>query len=189
MLKQNTLSELSMCAAAALIACCWSGRELAVRRGDAPAAHWRHGAVAGGERRVETDITVDDEFYYAARAERLCDRCYERGDRAVTGGAFDCALRCMISTAGRTEECQASEGEKASGQRLTSGRAPASSRLLCTCRGQQLERIQSNNTCLEESFLSVGACHRLNVRAQRRERRGEGAVRVRMVCCCWSVED
>ena len=39
MLKQNTLSELSMRAAAALIACCWSERELAVRRGDAPAAH------------------------------------------------------------------------------------------------------------------------------------------------------
>jgi len=33
MLKQNTLSELSMCAAAALIACCWSGLELAVRCG------------------------------------------------------------------------------------------------------------------------------------------------------------
>ena len=71
MLKQNLLGESSMRAAAMLIACCWSGRELAVRRGDAPAAHWRRGAVAGGELRLEMDIAVDDEFYYAARAERL----------------------------------------------------------------------------------------------------------------------
>ena len=82
MLKQNTLSELSMCAAAALIACCWSavpapsGLELAVRRGVA-AAHWRSGAVAGCERRVEMDIAVDEELYCAARAEHLNVRGHE----------------------------------------------------------------------------------------------------------------
>ena len=99
MLKQNTLSELSMCAAAALIACCWSGRELAVRRGDAPAAHWRRGAVAGGERRVEMDIGVDEEFYYAARAERLNVRSHgsqkdpqnQQSTRVVFSLLFDLA--------------------------------------------------------------------------------------------------
>jgi len=70
-MEQNTLSELSMRAAAVLIACCWSGLELTVQRGVAAAAHWQSGAVAGGERRVEMDIAVDEEFYYAARAERL----------------------------------------------------------------------------------------------------------------------
>jgi len=71
MLKKNTRRELSKCAAAALIACCWSGLELAVRRGIAAAAHWRSGAVAGCERRAEMDIAVDEELYYAARAEHL----------------------------------------------------------------------------------------------------------------------
>ena len=74
-------------------------------------------------------------------------------------------LRCLIRTSeGTGDRRMPSEQKgKASGQRLTSGRAPASSRLLCTCRGQQIERIQSCNTCLEKSFLSVGACHMLRV--------------------------
>ena len=69
MMEQNTLSELPMRAAAVLIACCWSGLELAVRRGVAAAAHWQSGTVAGGERRVETLPLAKD--FIMQRAERL----------------------------------------------------------------------------------------------------------------------
>ena len=84
--------------------------------------------------------------------------------------AYDCALRCMISTAGRTEESQASEGEgasgqrlkqkgKANGQRLMSGRAPASSRLLC--RGQTDRKNKAEYYMLREIVLE---CRRLSHR-------------------------
>ena len=45
--------------------------ERAVHACGGGADHWRSGADAGGERRAEIDIAVDEEFYHAARAEQL----------------------------------------------------------------------------------------------------------------------
>jgi hypothetical protein len=53
--------------------------------------------------------------------------------------------------------------------------------------GEQAYVVATETSCCDDSG-AVPDAH-VSYLAQRRERRGEWVVGVRMVCCCWSVED
>jgi hypothetical protein len=71
-------------------------------------------------------------------------------------------LRCLIRTSVGTGNRRMPGKRRGKSERPTAKRVDVHLRRHDSCAraaDKQIERIQSNNTCLEKSFLSVSACH------------------------------
>ena len=79
--------------------------------------------------------------------------------------SMNVGLRCLIRTSVLTGDRRMPRERRGKRERRTGKRADVHLRRHDSCAraaDKRIKRIQSSNTCLEKSFLGVGACHKVS---------------------------